>query len=94
MVSFIYTLHNVCAVHWGMFSTLGDIIEYTGGCSIHWGDIIGTLGVFSTVGDTMSAVGDAMMSVRDIMSTPGLFSTLGLSYKFNCLPNERPPHLS
>ena len=25
------TLHNVCAVHQGMFNTLGDIIEYTGG---------------------------------------------------------------
>ena len=25
------TLHNVCAVHWGMFSTLEDITEYTRG---------------------------------------------------------------
>ena len=44
------TLHNVCAVHLGVFSTLRDIIEFTGGvqytggyheytgrCSVQWG---------------------------------------------------------
>ena len=25
-----------CSVHWGMFSTLGDV-QYTGGCSVHQG---------------------------------------------------------
>ena len=51
------TLHNVCAVHRKMFSTLGDIIEYTGGCSVHWGDIIEYTGVLSTLGDIMSTPG-------------------------------------
>ena len=60
-----------------MFSTLGDIIEYTGGCSVHGRDIKSTPGVFSTVGDTMSTQGDTMMSVGYIMSTAGVFSTPG-----------------
>ena len=80
---YIRTLHNVCAVHRGVCSTLGDV-QYTGGCSVHWGVIM------STVGDTMSTPGDVQytgvtMSTaggyheytggcsvhRDIMSTPG-----------------------
>ena len=50
------TLHNVCAVHQGVcstlgdFSTLGDITKYTGRISwVHWV-------VFSTVGDIMSTL--------------------------------------
>ena len=44
-------------MHWGIsLSTLGDITEYIGGCSVHWGD-------------TMSAAGDIMMSMGGIMST-------------------------
>ena len=46
----VITLH-VCAVHLGMFSTLGGdheysggYHEYTGGCSVHLGDIMSTLG--------------------------------------------------
>ena len=31
------TLHNVCAIHRGMFSTLGGYHEYTRGCSVQWG---------------------------------------------------------
>ena len=60
----VITLHNACAVHWWVFSTLGDIMS--------------TPEVFITVGDTMSTMrGDTMMSVRDIMSTAVVFSTLG-----------------
>ena len=35
-----------CLVHWGMFSTLGDIMgQYIGGCLVHWGTSwISTLG--------------------------------------------------
>ena len=29
------TLHNVCAVQWGMFSTLGDIMSTTGDIMIN-----------------------------------------------------------
>ena len=56
------TLHNVCAVHRGcavqrgIFSTPGDIIEYTGVFST-LGNIMSTSGLFSTVGDTMSTAG-------------------------------------
>ena len=39
-----------------MFSTLGDV-QYTGGCSVHWGDIMSTVG-----GDTMSTPGDVQYS--------------------------------
>ena len=54
----ILALHNVCAIHQGMFSTLEDIMstvggyyecsggyhEYTRGCSVHWEDIMSTVG--------------------------------------------------
>ena len=51
------TLYNVCAVPWGVFSTVG--ISW-----VPWGDILSTVGwyleyrgVFSTVGDIMSTLG-------------------------------------
>ena len=37
------TLYNVCAVPWGLFSTVGDVMSTVG-------DILSTVGVFSTVG--------------------------------------------
>ena len=66
-VDLLLTLRNVCAVHPGVFSTLGislstpggvqytrDITEYTRGCSVHWGVSLSTPRVFSTLGDIMS----------------------------------------
>ena len=52
-----------CAVHQGMFSTLGGY-EYIRGCSIQWGNTM------STVGDTMMGVGISRVHQR-------VFSTLG-----------------
>ena len=53
----------MCAVPWGVlstvgvFSTVGGYLEYRGGCSVQWGDIminvgdiLSTVGVFSTMG--------------------------------------------
>ena len=60
----------MCAVPWGVLSTVGGVqyrgdimstvggyLEYRGGCSVPWGDIMinvgdimSTVGVFSTVG--------------------------------------------
>ena len=58
-----------------MFSTSGDV-QYIGGCSVHKGDTMSTLGdIMSTlggvqyIGDIMMHVGDIMMHVGDIMST-------------------------
>ena len=76
------TQDNACAVHQGMCSTPGDV-QYTGGCSIHWGislstpgDVqytwgisLSTPGVFSTVEDTMSTVGGYHDECGDIMRT-------------------------
>ena len=39
----INTLYNVCSVHWGMFSTSGDV-QYIGGCSVHRRDTMSTSG--------------------------------------------------
>ena len=39
----INTLHNVCAVHRGVCSTTGDV-QYNRGCSVHWVDIMSTMG--------------------------------------------------
>ena len=46
----ILTLYNVCAVPWGVLSTVGGV-QYRG-------DIMSTVGVFSTVGVILSTVGD------------------------------------
>ena len=67
----------VCAVPWGVLSTVGDILS--------------KVGVFSTVGDTMINVGDILDTVdgvqyrggyheyrRVILSTVGVFSTVGI----------------
>ena len=50
------TLYNVCAVPWGVFSTVGDIMSTVG-------DILSTVGAFSTVGDIMINVGDILSTV-------------------------------
>ena len=48
-------------------STVGGYLEYRGGCSVPWGDIminvgdiLSTVGVFSTMGDIMSTVGGCL----------------------------------
>ena len=62
----IITLYNVCAVPWGVLSTVGGYHEY------REGDIM------STVGDILSTVGDIMINVGDILSTVGvILSTVG-----------------
>ena len=45
----ILTLHNVCSVHQGMFSTLGGV-QYIGGCSVHRGDTMSTSGDVQYIG--------------------------------------------
>ena len=48
--------YNVSSVLWRLFSTL-EVVQYIGGCSVHRGDDISTVGdSFSTVGDTFSTV--------------------------------------
>ena len=61
-----------------MFSTSGDV-QYIGGCSVHRGDIMSTLGdIISTSGGIMMNVGGyheyiggCSVHRRDIMSTSG-----------------------
>ena len=36
--------------HGDIMSTVGGYLEYRGGCSVLWGDIMSTMGVFSTMG--------------------------------------------
>ena len=51
------TLYNVCAVPWGVLSTVGGV-QYRGGISwVPWGISWVPWGVFSTVGDIMINVG-------------------------------------
>ena len=47
----VITLHSVCAVHRGMFGTLGDIMSTVE-------DTMSTLGCVQYTGDIMSTVGD------------------------------------
>ena len=69
--------------HW-MFTPCIMCVQYRGGCSVPWGDILSTVGVFSTMGDIMINVGDSLSTVGvfstvgDIMSTVGvILSTVG-----------------
>ena len=85
----------LCGVHPGMFSTLGDIIEYTGGCSVSTlGWYHEYTGVFSTVGDTMSTDGLPLGGYHeytggyhdecgDIMSTPEDVQNTGISIQIH-----------
>ena len=51
------TPYNVGSVLWRLFSTL-EVVQYIGGCSVHRGDNISTVGdSFSTVGDNISTCG-------------------------------------
>ena len=71
-VKFIYysgrisTLYNVCAVPWGVLSTVG-VCSTVGGIMSTVGDILSTLGVFSTVGDIMINVGDILSTVGGVI---------------------------
>ena len=58
------TLYNVCAVPWGVFSTVGDIMSTMG-------DILSTVGVFSIMGDIMINVGISWVPWGVILSTMG-----------------------
>ena len=47
----------MCAME--VFSTLEEYHEYTGGCSVHWGIIMSTLGGYQDAcGVIMSTLGD------------------------------------
>ena len=47
-----------------------EVVQYIGGCSVHRGDNISTVGdSFSTVGDTFSTVGGSFSTVGDSFST-------------------------
>ena len=64
------TLYNVCAVPWGVLSTVGGA-QYRGGCSVPWGDIMSTVGdILSTVG-VFSTVGDIMINVGGYLEYRG-----------------------
>ena len=79
-----FTLYNVCAVPWGVFSTVGGV-QYRGGYHEYRGGYLEYRGVFSTVGGYhdkcgwISSVpwgcsvlwGDIMSTVEVILSTVG-----------------------
>ena len=65
------TLYNVCSVHWGMFSTSGDV-QYIGGCSVHRGDIMSTSGGYHEyIGGYHEYIGGCSVHWRDTMSISG-----------------------
>ena len=74
----------MCAVLWGVFSTVGGYLEYRGGCSVPWGDhdkcggdIMSTVGVFSTVGDIMSTMGGYLEYRGDVQYRGGYHDARG-----------------
>ena len=98
-------LHNVCAVHQGIVSTLGDIIEYTGGVqytggyhSVHRG-VFSTLGgyhsvhrgVFSTVGGYHEYSSWYHDECGDIISTPGDVQYTGVSIQIQLFAHWASP---
>ena len=57
------TMGWIFSVPWGYHDKCGGYLEYDGGCSVPWGNIMihvkdmsNNYGVFSTVGDIMSTV--------------------------------------
>ena len=50
-------------------------VQYTGGCSVHWGISLSAQGVFSTLGDIIEYTG-VFSTLGNIMNTQGVFSTL------------------
>ena len=46
----------MCSVHQGMLSTSGGV-QYIGGCSVHWGDIMSTLESVQYIGGYHDACG-------------------------------------
>ena len=99
LLKLLITLHNVCAVHQGMFSRLG------GYHWIHWG-LFSTLGgggghitntprLFSTVGIPWVHWRNTMMTVGGYHEyTGGCSAHWGFHTNFSCFPNDRPSHLS
>ena len=67
----VFILYNVCAVPWGVLSTMG-VFSTMGDIMINVGDILSTMGVFSTVGDIMSTVG-VFSTMGDIMINVGIY---------------------
>ena len=65
----ILTLYNVCAVPWGVRSTVGVFSTV--------GDIMSTVGRYLEYHGVFSTMGDIMINVGDILSTVGVFSTVG-----------------
>ena len=55
----------------GYHDKCGGYLEYRGGCSVRWGDIM------STVGGYLEYRGGCSVPWGDIMSTLGVFSTVG-----------------
>ena len=76
----VFAVHRGCAVHQGMFSTLGDIIEYTGRCSVQWGDTT------STPGRYHDECGGGYHEY------PGDVQYTGVSIQIQLFPNDLPPH--
>ena len=76
-----YTLHNVCAVHQGVFSTPGDV-QYTRLISLN------TPGGVQYSGGYHKYTGGYRAVHR------GMFSTPRFPYKFNSFPNDLLSHLS
>ena len=73
----IITLYNV-------FSTSGDV-QYIEGCSVHWGDIMSTLGGYHEYirgcsvhqRDTIRTSGDIMSTSGDVQYIGGIHDTCG-----------------
>ena len=82
-----------------MFSTSGDV-QCIGGCSVHRGDIISTLGVFSTSGGYHEDIMGCSVHRGDIMMHVGGYHEYirgcsvhrGFQYKLKGFCHLAPPH--
>ena len=69
------------------------MVQYIGGCSVHWGNIMSTSGgvkyiggyhdcigegnLMNTLGDIMSTLGDTMSTLRDVQYIRGYHEYIG-----------------
>ena len=60
-----------------------EVVQYIGGCSVHRGDNISTVGdSFSTVEVAQYSGGDSFGTVGDSFSTVEVFSTVGGQHQY------------
>ena len=83
MSHIISTLYNVCAVPWGVLSTVGGYHDKCGGYLEYRRGVQFRDGYHEYCGRCSVPWGDIMINVGDILSTVGVFSSVGEYHEYH-----------